>query len=244
MTSTLSGGTSLRSQLDLLRNVSLPNEARVTELIEQEIQSPGSIFVSLTTPVNSEDAAEIWGIEASFERQFVDWPGLLGGVGVFSNVTYTDSEKVQSVPFAQTVLDGTGVPVDVAVEEISFRIPFNSQPEWSGTLGVTYNQENVDIGLFYTRQDRVLFGGDSFIGRGLNRYSEDVETLDFRFDFRVNLGSAQSVLYVEVEDMLKSSGDADLLTVLGGEGATPRYVTNGTYLGGRTFRAGFRSRFE
>ena len=211
---------------DELARVSLPDDPRFLNL-------PDNIFVQGRRPFNSNDSAEIWGYELVFERQFSSLPGALGGLGLFSNYTYTDSSKTQFV----SVFDADiGDFVLVEVPNISF----NQQPEHSGTLALTYSKYGVDASLAYTAQSerRVTFDD-----HGLSRFAASDDSLDLRVEYRIERFGGLTQIYFNASDLLKGAEDSDIGTFLGGKGDVPKIYTGGRYLGGRNFSVGLRTSF-
>ncbi len=217
---------------DDLSGVILPDDERFENL-------PDNLHVEVRRPVNNEDTTEIWGIEAAFERQLTFLPGFWDGLGVFANYTYTDSQKTEPINWRRPVFDESGdfVTRESAVVEID-DVRFDSQPEHSGTVAVTYNKYGIDASLAYTYQDRYqnVFGRN-----GLSFFAEDVDTLDLRVEYRFDWRTTDWRVFFEGGDLLKSTDDPDGLRSTGD--GDMNVVTNGTYLGGRSFRLGFGATF-
>lgn len=193
---------------------------------------PENYFITGSTPANSDRLATIWGIETQVERRFTFLPGVLSGLGVFANYTYTKSSRAQIYNWAAGP-NGT--------ENVEFRsIPFDQQPKSSGTAALTYNKYDIDATLTYGFQSRMLA---QFLPRDLSYYQEAVHTLDFRVSYYLRPSFAKIRLYFEGTDLLKNTGTPDLEQTVGGEGSAPKYYARATYLGGRRFKIGMSATF-
>ena len=212
--------------VDTLDGVVLPDDARFQNL-------PDNIFIEVTTPVNADDDAEIWGIEAAFEKQLTFLPGIWSGFGVFANYTYTDSSKTQPFSFFDF---NTFEQVNIEVEDV----PFDGSPEHSGTVAVTYNGYGIDASLSYTQQARRLREFQAF---NLSLFDEEDDSLDFRAEYRFDHLGASWRVWATGSDLLKGPEDADIQTSLGGTGGTPAYFIGGNYFGGRTLSLGLAASF-
>ena len=195
---------------------------------------PDNLFVTVSRPINNDRPAKIWGVELNAERRFPNLPGAFGGLGVYGNVTFTDSEK--TVVFENLFDPDSGEFVDIEVDDA----PFDQSPEYSGTFAVTYNKFNLDASLAYTFQSTRL---QSFRGRNLSRYDDDVDSLDFRIEYRFNTMGLDWRAFFAASDVLKGNNDPNVLTFVGGDGSAGKYYTDGSYLGGRSFAVGFRTVF-
>jgi TonB-dependent receptor len=215
---------------------------------------PDNLFISTSRPENSPYSARIWGFEAHMERQFTFLPGFLSGLGMYANYTYTDSSKTETYDWmGSPVLDENGntIPAydwfgnQVGIERESVNIefpdtPFDQQAKHSGTAALTYNLHNIDATLSYTFQSRLR---RSFAPNNLIAHKESVQTLDFRAEYRFDIGGTNYRFYVIGEDLLKGTRDPDLLQSVGGVGSTPKAYTDGTYLGGRVMKVGLAASF-
>ncbi len=212
---------------DLLDGAVLPNDPRFQSL-------PEDIFVQRVRPFNNDEPARIWGAELALEKQLTMLPGNWGGLGVFANYTYSDSSKKV---FDEFFDQESGETVQVVFDDV----PFAGQPEHSGTFAITYNMNNVDASLAYTRQDRRLRDFSSF---SLHTFFEEDESLDFRFTYFLDSGFGDWRLYIEGVDLLKSSDDQDVEESVGGVNGAPTFFANGSYFGGRVFRVGVSATFQ
>lgn len=217
---------------------------------------PADLFIVRSRPENNPAIATIWGVELHAERQFTFLPGFWAGFGVFANYTFSKSSKEFSLQwFSSPILDADGnftytpdpfdpsLPGLLATERVTIvypAVPFDQQPERSGTVALTYNMHNIDATLAYGFQSRLQQSTAPF---GLNPYSESVGTLDLRAEYRLEKFGGTHRFYFEVTDLLRGTSDADLETSVGGTRGVPRYVTGATYLGGRMLKLGMTASF-
>ena len=215
---------------DDLGGVQVPDDRRFQNL-------PDNIYVEVSRPENANGVAEIWGLEAAIERQFTFLPGVWNGLGVFVNYTYSDSSRTQSRSWNAPVFDEDGnfVTRERAIAEFP-SVPFEQQPKHSGTAALTYNKYGIDATLTYTAQAKRK---DFIFANDLVRFDESAETLDFRIEYRFDLGLGNFRLYFEGADLLKGTDDPDVLSSRGGIGDAPKAYGNGRFFGGRQFRLGF-----
>lgn len=194
---------------------------------------PDNILISVSQPRNSEDSAELWGVEVSVERQLSFLPGFWSNFGLYANYAYADSSR-DEVRFFNN-------PDTGALEEVVFKDePFSGSPKYSGTAAITYSSDRIDASLIYTEQDRRR----SALGpNGLSAYDEAVETLDFRAQYGLPLAEVDLSVFVEGRDLLTSADEPFLGSSIGGDNGVPQYYFGGSYLGGREFRVGIRGNF-
>jgi TonB-dependent receptor len=216
----------------VLEAVTLPDHPYFNGAPYFDPNNPSSVFITGGSPVNSDEVAELWGIEAQAERRFDFLPGFWSGFGVFLNHTYTQSSRADRYNWAYDpdpdhVYTFTG-------------LPFVQQPEHSGTAALTYNKYDIDANLTYGYQSRAL---SLFQPRGLSVYTEGVKTLDFRAEYYLRPSFGSFRVYVEANDLLNSTDDPDLQQTFGGEGGTPKFHTRATYLGGRSLKIGLSATF-
>lgn len=196
--------------------------------ITQEAQS-GRLLVERTRPVNNPGKAHIWGVELAAERKLNFLPAFWNDFGVYANYVFTDSSKDQPINFFDTT---TFERFDIIAENVRF----NQQPEHSGTIGVTYQNESLDANLFYTFQsDRQT----SFAFNGLSSFVDAVDSLDFRIVYSPERFKGSYRLAFEVTDILKDAYDPGITT----SRTDSRYVTSRSYFGGREFRIGLTATF-
>lgn len=227
--------TNARVGSDSLEGVTLPDHPAFRNL-------PDNVFVQVSRPINGAHAAEHWGVEAHIEHQFTFLPGFWNGFGVFANYTYTDSSRHQNILWTGSpIFDGAGNLIGRESVDVDFSsVPFDQQPKYSGTAALTYNKNNIDATLAYSFQDRRL---RLFEQHNLSLFEEDVDSLDFRIEYRAPAGDGRYRVYLEGLDLLKGTSDPDLERSVGGTGPTPKYYTGASYLGGRALRLGFAASF-
>jgi len=213
--------------------VELPDDPRFQNL-------PSDIFISVSYPINNPDPATIWGVEAAVERRLDFLPGVLSGLGVYANYTYTHSKKTETQTWSTSPIYDNGVLVGREAINYSYRTSFNQSPEHSGTAGLTYSSKAIDASLYYTMQARRKVANQAF---NLDIYDEAVSSLDFRADYRFNLAGADLKLSVEGLNLLKGPSDASIERSVGGVAGTPKYYTSGRYFGGRSFAIGLSATF-
>lgn len=212
---------------DQLEGAVLPDERRFDML-------PDNLFVRRVRPFNNDESANIWGAEFALEKRLAFLPGVFGGLGAFSNYTYTDSSKKIFGEFFDPAL---GETVEYSVDDV----PFAGQPKHSGTIGLTYNGRSVDASLSYTRQDRRLRRTAPF---SLYEFAEEDESLDFRATYFLDSQVGEWRFYVEGTDLLKGRRDPDVEVSIGGINGTPKFYGDGSFFGGRVFRFGVTSTFR
>ncbi|QIG79595.1 TonB-dependent receptor [Stakelama tenebrarum] len=191
--------------------------------------NPDSVFITGSTPVNSDDVAELWGVEVQAERRFDFLPGVWGGFGVYANYTYTHSSRVDRYSWAYTDPDDN-------VFEFS-GVPYSQSPKHSGTFALTYNKYDIDATLSYAYQSRAL---SSFYPRGLSYYAEDAQSLDLRVEYYLRPDFGQFRIFLEGSDLLKGTDSPDVAFSLGDD---PKFHSSATYLGGRSFKLGVSASF-
>ncbi|WP_161956864.1 TonB-dependent receptor [Sphingosinithalassobacter portus] len=190
---------------------------------------PENFFITGSTPSNSDDVAELWGVEVQAERRFDFLPGVLGGFGIFANYTYTHSSRVDRYSWAYTDPNNN-------IFEFS-GVPYSSSPKHSGTVALTYNKYDIDATLTYGFQSRAL---STFYPRGLSFYAEDAQTLDFRAEYYLRPSFGQFRIFVEGANLLKGTGSPDVAYSLGDN---RKFYTSASYLGGRSFKLGVSATF-
>lgn len=215
------------SDVDSIAGIPLPDDSRFQNL-------PSDIFIQVRQPVNNDRSARIWGVELSAERQFVNLPGVWSGLGIYANYTHSDSEKYYVF---EDVFDPVlGEFVDVEVDGVRF----DQSPEHSGTFAVTYNKYGIDASVSYTAQSERL---RSIRGNNLSFYNDSDDSLDARFEYRIDKLGGQWRFFIAGSDLLKGKSDPDTLQYQGGEGRTPKFYSSGTFFGGRTVSAGVATVF-
>ncbi|SEH12701.1 TonB-dependent receptor [Sphingopyxis sp. YR583] len=202
---------------------------------------PSNLAVELRYPVNNPDVATVWGGEISVERRLTFLPGVLSGLGVYANYTYSKSKKqLTEIWYTSPIYDPDGALVNF--ETISYQrpVPFDYAPRHSGTLGLTYTRKGFDASLFYTRQDRAQNGSDYY---GLDPYAEVISSLDFRGVYNFRVAGSDMRLSLEALNLLKGKSDPQSERSRGGQNGVPKIYTHGYYLGGRSVAIGLSASF-
>lgn len=215
-----------------LAAVTLPDHPYFNGAPYFDPNDPSTVFITGGSPVNSDEVAEIWGLEFQAERRFDFLPGVWGGFGIFLNHTWTESSRADRYnwpydPLPDNVYTFTG-------------LPFVQQPAHSGTVALTYNKYDIDASLAYGYQSRGL---SLFQPRGLSVYTEGAETLDFRAEYYLRPSFGSFRIFAEANDLLNGTSDPNLEQTFGGENGAPSVYTRATYLGGRSFRIGLSATF-
>lgn len=193
---------------------------------------PDDTFVQFSYPVNNPDPARIWGVEAAVERRMTFLPGILSGLGIYANYLYSNSRKTEPLSWYGPVYDAAGNVTDYADQPYTLRVPFNSSPRHSGTVGLTYSKNGFDASLFYTAQARRQLSVANF---GMNSYNEAASSLDFRGVYQFKLAGSDVRLSFEALNLLKGASDPNTETSIGGVNGLPKYYVSGSFLGGRKF---------
>ena len=217
--------TQVETGIEVLDSIDLPDDPR--------IPNPSDAFIQSSKPVNNIANEEIWGVEVAIEKQFVNLKGWFSGFGVYANATYTDGETDERIQWLfSPVFDVDGNVVDFQEEELlANNLTLRQQPEWSGTLGVTYGRDNLDAILSYTYRDR--YPSQVFAGYGLAAFRDEVDSLDFRAEYLIETGWSGPIgLYVEGNDLLRSSDEAVQRRGLGGQAGAGSFITGQSFSGG------------
>ena len=199
--------------VELIDGLDLPADPRFQNL-------PPNLLVQGIRPINNAEPAKIWGVVTSIERQFTSLPGVLSGLGLYANYTYSDSSKTEIGQFRDPV---SGELVDFTVSDV----PFNAQPKHSGTVATTYNKYAIDATLAYTTQSRRLVSFQDF---GLGRYTESDSSLDLRLEYQFEKSGADWRVFLEGSDLLKSSSDPDVEASIGGGTQRQKSIQEATIL--------------
>lgn len=224
-----------------LDGITLPNDPRFQNL-------PANTYISVTRPENADDTAEIWGAELSIEHRFNKLPGILHGLGVYANYTYSDSRRdTKQRWYSSPVFDDSGTVI--GREELDYlrAIPFFQQSKHSGTAAITYERRNFEAILSYSFQDRRLVHlGDSELIRdrfGFDTYADQLESLDLRMEYRMSMGGGRYRLWLEAQDLLDSTHDPLSTESFGGADGVPKVTATRNYLGGRSVKVGLSATF-
>ncbi|ALJ14698.1 TonB-dependent receptor [Sphingopyxis macrogoltabida] len=195
----------------------------------------------VTSPQNNPDMATIWGFEVAVEKRLTFLPGVLSGLGVYANYTFSRSKKTQTLSwFTAPVYDSAGNVVNRETVTYERQVPFDLSPENSGTIGLTYTRPGLDASLYYTAQARRLGAAQAF---EMDSYREATSSLDFRAVYGFRLAGSDVRLSLEGNDLLKGKKDALTEDSIGGVNGGPKYYTGGYYHGGRRVTVGLSASF-
>lgn len=218
-----------------LDGIPLPDDPRFENL-------PSDILITVSRPSNAADTAEIWGAEAGVEHRFSGLTGLLDGLGVYANYTFSDSSREatrvwRSSPIVDINGTITGREQIVYVREA----PFAQQSRHSGTAALTYEHDNLDASLSYSVQARSLRNlGD----HGFDVFEDLADSLDLRAEYRLfpDRGGRYR-LWLEAQNLLDGTSDPTVSQSLGGEHGIPELTTFRSYVGGRSIKLGVSATF-
>ena len=217
-------------------NFTLPDDPRV-------LAQADNFDISVNTPINSPYDGRILGAELFAELQFVNLPGWMSGIGAFVNATYSESEIDEEASWITApIFDDSGALVGTeGIELLVEDRPFDEQPEFSGTVGVTYNKYGFDGIVSYTYQDRRATVG--FQRFSLSPYDDEVDSLDMRVEYTLERGNGQYAAFFEGRDLLRSSDEYEYSNSIGGENGAIEALRGATYRGGRSLFVGVRASF-
>ncbi len=224
-----------------LEGITLPDDPRFQNL-------PSDIFIRVTRPSNAVDIAEIWGAEAAIEHRFSNLPGLLDGLGIYANYTFSDSNRDASLTWLSSpIYDANGTLIGTERVDYAREAPFAQQSRHSGAAALTYERKNFDASLSYSIQSRRF---DSFGERGVqdtfgfDRYTDQADSLDFRAEYRLTptIGG-QYRIWIEDIDLLDGPSDPTVSQSLGGAQGVPEVTASRFFVGGRSFKVGVSATF-
>lgn len=145
-------------------------------IVNVEIDTPGTFngttFDEAVIPINGRTAT-IWGLEFSYTQSLDFLPGLLSGLLVQANYTYTDATG--SVPV------GGFTDLDTVTDYRDIDLPASSKHTFNTVLG--YEKGPVSLRLAGTYRDGYLDEINS--DAALDRYVDDHFQLDFTARFNV-----------------------------------------------------------
>jgi TonB-dependent receptor len=159
-------------------------------------------------------AADIYGLELNIVRQFIELPGVWGGLGVYANATLQHSKA------------------DPGIEDMDKGDFFNA-PEKIFTGAVTYQKYGVEGTLAYSWRDRQIRAFSSY---NMPIVEESVGSVDLQL--RYALAGNWKVFFNAAD--LFNSGKDPIIDERYGEHS--QYLENATYTG-RTFTFGVNYRF-
>ena len=196
-------------------------------IFDDIIENPDEYTLTVSFPRNNGGISSVWGAEFEYEQQLTMLPGLWAGLGIFGNIAYTESEKNETASFQGE---------EVGISDVRF----DSDPEYSGSVGATFNQGRVDASIAYTFQGRAY---GAFANFGLTDYTGSYETLDLRVEYFANSRFGDWRVFVEGSDLLRGDDEAIRSVEYGGEDGVPAIKEPGGRFGGRAIRIGFATTF-
>ncbi|MBY8823248.1 TonB-dependent receptor [Sphingomonas colocasiae] len=204
---------------------------------------PADTYVSYTIPINNPKLAKVWGVEVSAEKRLSFLPGFLSGFGIYTNYTFSKSQKSTTLNWSSAPVYGANGAL-LRRENIAYQriLPFDNSPRHSGTAGLTYTRPGFDASLYYSAQSRRQ-GPSGERGFLLDTYYEAATSLDFRAVYNFKLAGADLRFNVEGRNLLRGTADAVNEETVGGVGETPKYYINGYYFGGRKVTLGLSANF-
>lgn len=162
----------------------------------------GKVIDDVITYTNGK-SAEIYGIELNAVRQFRNWPGALGGLGIYANATFQKSKA------------------DTGIEGVAKGDFFNA-PEKMFTSAVTYQKYGIEATLAYSWRDRQAVRFSSYNTRIAE---EPYGSLDGQFRYAI---TPKMKVFVNAVDILNNGKDP---IVDERYGAGSRYLEGATYTG-------------
>ena len=145
----------------------------------------------ISRPENAQ-GGEIRGFELAYQQKFVQLPGVLGGLGVYANYTYTDSSV--RAPFID---NATGL----STRSRSVQLP--GQSETTYNLAVFYERHGLNARLAYTTRSEYLDEIDVERGADSDLWWDGRGQLDFTASYQVT----KSVnVFLEWKNISNTSG--------------------------------------
>ncbi len=147
---------------------------KIDDFIYSEVLPGGGLNGgSLITPLNGESAS-VTGAEAEWQRQFTSLPPPFDGLGVFANVTLTDSEST---------LGGS---------RRGEKVPFEAQSETMYNLALSYEKYGFFLRAALTHRSKFL----SLLGAATSgdQYVQDHTQIDISTNYRI---TPQFTIYAE-----------------------------------------------
>lgn len=189
----------------------------------------------LSRPINGEGGT-IWGVELEVIRRFDFLPGLLSGLGVIGNLTYTKGD------FPTLVAGRTDAGV---LTNFSLDRPLEEQAALVYNAALTYARGGFEGRLIYTRQSVTV---NTYEIHDLNTVTPAYATLDLRLSYNFRgPGGGLFTVFVEGDDLLRDADDPDIRSANantpGRDDAQFFFPNTFQFNGGRTFTAGVRARF-
>lgn len=195
---------------------------------------PENADLLVNRPENGE-GGNIWGVELELIRRLNFLPGFLGNFGVLGNLTYTNGD----FPTLVSAKDDAGDTIQLSLDR-----PLRDQARWVYNASLDYEDGGFNGRVIYTSQSATVETFDEF---NLNTVIPAYSTLDARLSYSFDLKSTLLTVFLEGDDLLRSSTEADVRSV------TSSQLSDGNtdfifpqvlqYSGGRSVTAGLRLRF-
>ena len=204
----------------------------------QGLVDAGLADFEFSAPSNG-DSATIKGIELGLFHQFTWAPGILADMGMFANVTLTDSDASFPVGEALDADEDAAVPLgfaqagDFIIRETTF---FNS-PDVTANASIFYEANGLEAALSASYQSEQFDADDDF---GFDQFSGRFFQLDLFLGYELPWKEyGEYEIFFEVADITDSGTKVtDLNTV----GRARQLFDEGSF-NGREFQLGLRARF-
>lgn len=198
----------------------------------------------LTLPPNTEflinrpengEGGTIWGAEFEVTRRLNFLPGFLSDFGVLANATYTNGD----FPTLVSARDDNG-----DIFQLSLDRALRDQARWVYNVSLDYERDGFQGRLIFTHQDATAQTFDEF---NLNTVIPSYSTLDARFSYNFERFGGLFTLFVEGDNLLQGSKEADIRTTTSSQfgvgDADFNYPQSLQFNGGRTITLGLRANF-
>ena len=185
-------------------------------------------------PENGE-GGKIYGFELEAIRQLTFLPGFLKDFTFLGNLTYTTADFPTLV---------SGRNDDGTLGQFTLNRPLADQAKWVYNTSLSYARGGFDGRVIYTYQSATP---DGFEIHGLDQELPAYDTLDVRLSYNFDRVGAKWTVYVQGDDLLRSSKDVDLRRAItsrfNGGSANFYFPDIYQFNGGRTITAGVKARF-
>ncbi|WP_417625035.1 TonB-dependent receptor [Paremcibacter congregatus] len=216
-------------------------EARIREMLEplaatrpDLLAFPADSEFFLNRPTNGE-GGKIYGFELEAIRQLDFLPGFWSDFSLLGNLTYTNGD----VPSLVSARNDAGEAISLSIDGTLL-----NQARWSGTASLAYERDGFSGRLIYSFQTQSVSAFDEF---NLNSVTPSYATLDMRTSYRFELNNTQLEVFLEGDNLLKSSRNVDVRSAIAptfGVGSPDFYYPQSLqYNGGRTVTIGLQARF-
>lgn len=129
----------------------------------------------ITTPENAPEG-RIYGLELTYQQQFVNLPGLLANTGIFANYTYTDAEITLASAIdgnRKRLLPGQSehtlnVAVFYETEKLSARLAWNDRSDYLNEV----NGDDERLDIFWEGRSQLDFSGSYNVTEQLGVFVE------------------------------------------------------------------------